>query len=484
MNGPRSCDAIVVGGGISGLVAAAYLAKARKSVMLFEARDQMGGLCATPNSMEGFSGSRAITMLYALDPLVVRDLGLSRRGLRFAGRELSLTGLRSDGRHIVISRNMHDTAATIAVHSRSDSEAWPRFRKELFDLGRQMRPLWWEAHSALPSGPAGQKIQHIARMGSAAWLDSWFESEALKATLCFDSIDAGLSSLEPGSALSLIWRAAQEMSGLQGAVLMPAGGIETLADGLVSILRDAECEMRTGSRVDRLIFDENRVVGVQLRSGETCFAPFVFCAAKSLGADSALPPGTFGFADASNRRSMPRTAEAVVSLILCNPPPIANALPVGRFVVAERLESYVSAEMHARAGDIGDELPLEFVIPTLSDASLAPPGQHILSVRVRPVPQNPTHGWPALQSPLAAQTLASLERLMPGLSRDVSRVEMLSPDDIGAEKSTTVSHMLMTGARRVSSPIGGLFFCGADAEPIPAISGRAARIAVASAVNT
>ena len=477
MSAPRSCDAIVIGGGTSGLIASAYLAKAGKKVLLLEAEDRLGGLCAAGNH-GGFSYARGAHTLYALDPFVVRDLKLARKGLRFAGQELALTGLRADGKHIVISRNVHDTAASIAVHSRRDAEAWPRFRKELFELGRVMRPLWWEARGTLPTGAAGRSIARIARMGAAAWLDSWFETESLKATLCFDSTAGGFSSLEPGSALSLVWRAAQEISGLQGAVAIPLGGVAALADALATAARDQGCELRTGARVDRLILDGNRVAGVQTQSGEACFAPLVFSAVDSARTIPALlPPGALGFAQALSRVAS-RTAEAMVVLTLRNAPQIAPS----RFVVAEKLETYASAEISA--GQIADELPLEFVIPTLGDASLAPPGQHILSALVRPVPCCPEGDWPVLRSKLAAQVVTCLERLTPNLSRDITHVDVFAPELVESRSTPSVSHMLTPTVRRVETAIGGLFVCGADAEPVSCISGRAARIAVTLAVGS
>ncbi|HEY2032104.1 MAG TPA: NAD(P)/FAD-dependent oxidoreductase [Rhizomicrobium sp.] len=485
MSGPESNDAIVIGGGTSGLVAAAYLAKTGKKVLLLEAKDKLGGLCAPGNLAEGFKIAAGAQTLYALDPVVVRELKLPKKGLRFASRELALTGLRSDGKHVVISGDVHDTASSIALHSQRDADTWPRFRKELFEMARAMRPLWWESQGAFPTGIEGQKIERLARMSSGAWLDSWFESDAIKATLCFDSTAGGHSVLEPGSALSLVWRAAQEMSGLQGAVAIPRGGLAALTEALIAAAQDAGCEIRSGVEVVRVILDGERAAGVQMRSGETCFAPLVFSAIGSFRLFSRLLlPGTLGIARTEASRRRPSVAQARVVMTLRRVPQISSdaILPASRFILAERLETYVAADLAARNGDLSDELPMEFVIPTTADASLAPPGQHILSARVRPVPRYPAEGWAALSTRLGGQVVASLERLVPGLSRDIAHIEISRPDLLENALPLNVPHMLTTAARRVETPIAGLFLCGADAEPVPAVSGRAARIAVASAL--
>ncbi len=98
------CDAIVIGGGIGGLAAAAYLRRAGGSVTLLEAADALGGAC------------RKAQALHALDPRLVSDLSLARRGLKFAARDLPTIGLRQDGRHLVLSRDPHAAARAIAVH--------------------------------------------------------------------------------------------------------------------------------------------------------------------------------------------------------------------------------------------------------------------------------------------------------------------------------------------------------------------------------
>lgn len=483
MSAYRTYDAIVIGGGTSGLIAAAYLGKAGKKVLVLEAQDKFGGRCAPANLGEGFLAARAAHALYALDPAVVRELKLARKGLRFEGRELALAGLRSDGKHIVIRREGYDTAASIAVHSAADAEAWPRFRKELFDLARAMRPLWWESNGALPSGDEKQKLEQIARMGAAAWLDVWFESEALKAALCFDATDAGLSVLEPGSALCLIWRASQELLGLQGAVAIPQGGLPALIAALVLATQEAGCELRTGMRVENLVLDGGRVAGVKIQSGETCFSSTVIAATPLSSA--LLPPVALGIA--RRRVAAKRTsslAQASLLVTLRNAPAFGGVAlpPASRFVLAEKPEVYASAEMAARDGQLGDELPMEVVVPTLCDTSLAPPGQHILSVIVQPVPRHPAEGWNALKTVLAAHVIGAIEKLAPGLSRAISNIEIFPPDDVDGEYSITVPHMLSRAAQRVETPIAGLFLCGADAEPVPAISGRAARIAAALAV--
>jgi phytoene dehydrogenase-like protein len=485
MSGPQTYDAIVVGGGVHGLVAASYLARANRTVLLLEAGDEFGGLCHMRSSTNG----APVHALQALDPLVIGQLRLARRGLRFAVRDMSLTGLHDDGRHINISRDIHETVASLAVHSQRDAQVWPRFRNELFTIARAMRSLWWEESGHVPDGSVRIKIDRIARMGAAAWLDSWFASNELKAALCFDATVGGHCVLEPGSALSLVWRTAQEMSGLQGAVAIPFGGAEALVKCLLAAAREKSCELRTASRVARVVTEGDRVAGVELGSGERCIAPIVMCAVPrrsvllELLSREIVPMAS---AATMIRMSAP-LAEARMTITLRSAPRFGGTAvkPTSRFIVAGKPEAYTVAALAAHARKIADELPMEFVLPTAADPALAPSGQHVLSILIRPVPRHCDDGWTTGKATLVKRVLATLQSFSSTIPRDTISVDVLTPDDLDTyDGGTTVEHILSTYKNRIETPVHGLFLCGGDAEPVPSVSGRAARLAAALAMKS
>jgi phytoene dehydrogenase-like protein len=489
----RAYDAVVIGAGVNGLVAASYLAKAGKRVLVVEMRNKLGGLCETAPLGEGFSVPIAAHALYALDPRLVKELKLARHGLKFALRDMPLVGLRPGGKHIVIGRDVHTTVRAIAIHSKADAQAWPRFRQELFALARALRPLWWEGAPAKPLASAeSKKLERLRRVSAASWLDSWFESDALKSTLAFDATAGRLSPFEPGSGLLLLWRAAQEMCGLQGAVAIPLGGPGALASSLVDAARGLGVEIQTGASAAKLLVQDEQAAGIVLTSGETVAASLTLSGLSRRRTLCELAPtGAAGLKTTTalcDVRTKPDQAKVVLAL---NALAAFNGIAVphaARFVVADRLESYAAAGSAARAGRLPDELAIEFVVPSAADPALAPSGQHIVSALVRPVPCEAAEGWDAMKVQLAAKVVAALETHASGLARHVGAAQVVTPADIADryrydDEGFDAARMLSDWNTRTMTPIGGLFLCGASAEPIGAVSGRAGRIAAGFALR-
>jgi phytoene dehydrogenase-like protein len=480
-----SYDAIVIGGGVSGLVAAAYLARRRKRVVLLEATDTLGGLCRNASLGDGVQIPFAAHALYALDPRLVKDLKLARHGLKFAAHDMALVALRNDGKHLVLSRGLRDTARSIALQSQSDAEAWPRFRGELFTLAQAMRPSWWNDQPLRLGSNQQATLERLSRTGASAWLDTLFESDVLKAALLFDATAQGLSPNEPGSALSLVWRAAQEMCGQQGAVAFPLGGPGALVDALALAARAAGADLRTRAPVVKLMVANGSIGGVELNN-EIISAPLVFSTLPVAETFALAPPAAAGFAHVRDlARARPRTSEAKVTFALRElPMPGGVAVPLAsRFIFAERSETLASAHRASALGHYTDEIAFEMILPSAVDPSLAPAGRHIVSALVRPLPWAPDGGWPRHKAELAARVAGVLDRHFPGLSQRIVAAEILTPDDLPPGEHASTTRMLSPWSERTETPIAGLMLCGASAEPVAAVSGRAARLAVAKALE-
>ena len=436
----KNPDAIVIGADLGGLAAAACLTKAGKQVLVLERS-------AAP--------AEPIGPVYALDPLLLSELRLPARGLRFVQRDLPLA-FTAVSQTISLGRNPHDAAKALGAISPADAAAWARFRRELYGLARQMRSWWW---SAMPDGAPASVLERakakalFARLsvtGADAFLAARFESEALIAALLFDASIGGLHVSEPGSALALVWRAAQEMAGLEGATSMPA------PDSLIWSLIKASggTDFRCCAEVTAILTSHGRVTGVRLKSGEEIEAA---CVLSSLG-----PAATMGLAGAGPA-DRARLGEARLLISLRE----KIAFPSVRLVLAERPDIYADAHEAARGGRLPAELPMEF-------AAAAPDR---IAVTLRPLP---VHLSQEDRVRLAARAVQALERQVPGAASLVKglRFSVSAPERAGLDR------LLAPPLARVQTKIGGLYLCGEEAEPVPSLSGRAARMAAALIVKS
>jgi phytoene dehydrogenase-like protein len=504
-------DAVIIGGGIGGLIAAAYLARGRARVLLLEAGERFGGSAETAAFATGFRAPLMSHMVYALDPRAVRELGLSRHGLEFAQADINAIALRPGGQHIVLPRQAFRARTAFAAHGDADGRAYPAFHRQRIAFARRLRPLWTESIGDSRAEEGGESISSIARrlqlpdregellddlsrLSAAAYLDRWFENDVLKAALALDVSPSGLSPHEQGSALVLIWRCAQASCGREAAVSQLRGGPGALVSALETAAREAGAELRRFVSVSSIIVKKRRAIGVALAGGEIIAASAVFSDLDSretlLGLVSAE---AIGFGTAASVPAPSQIAAAQIMLALAGPPPFAGLDRCdlnARLVIAERPEVAAEAKGAALAGLLPDELVIEAMIPTVADPSLAPAGSHVLSAVLPYMPALVAGGWEAKREALRKRAIAALESLAPGLKERIVGHAVVTPDDMrkrfggaSADSGSPMLRLLATCEARIRTPVAGLYLCGPSAEPMSVLSGRAGRLAAALALS-
>ena len=275
-------DIIVIGAGHNGLTTAALLAKAGRTVLALEGRDQVGGLAASEEFHPGYRTPGVLHDTSRVRPWVVEELGLRRHGLRFRPEPLPTLLPEREGDGILLFRDPDKAAEELSRRSMADAEGYREFRRfldrikpaflrlfdrpplELFDTG--LGDLARLGRTALSLRLLGKKdmmeVLRIAPMCVADWLNESFETDLLKAGLAAPALDgAWAAPWSPGTSATLLMTEA-----LTGAPV--EGGAPALIDALEKAARAQGVEIRCGAAVEEILLDNNGVSGVTLRGGE------------------------------------------------------------------------------------------------------------------------------------------------------------------------------------------------------------------------
>ncbi|MFQ5985421.1 MAG: phytoene desaturase family protein [Alphaproteobacteria bacterium] len=514
MSGGASFDAVVVGAGHNGLVCAAYLAKARRKVLVLEAADEVGGAAVSRAIHPGYTVSRCAHILHHLHPRVAADLGLARHGLSLTARDLATVALLPDGEHLLLSGDATATRDSLARFSPSDAERLPRFQARLSRLAAALRPFlartppevalddWSDRWELLRLGFAVRRLGRadmrelfrIIGINAADTLDEAFESDALKGVFAFDSVLGGfLGPRSPNSVFALLYRAAGETAGRRGALGHPKGGMGAVAGALAAAARSFGAELRTGAPVASIDVKDSKAVGVVLESGAEIAASAVVSNADPrrtffdlVGADHL----DTDFARRIGHIRMNGTA-AKVNLALGGLPDFNKLGPMmqeARLVVAPSVDFVERAFDDAKYGRVSAEPVMEITIPSLHDPTLAAPGGHVMSVIVQFAPYALSEGsWDERREAFGDRVVEALAGCASDLPGKILAREVLTPFDLEREFRLTGGHwhhgeLALDQAftlrpvprfARYRAPIDNLYLCGAGCHPGGGVMGAA-----------
>jgi phytoene dehydrogenase-like protein len=511
-----SFDAIVIGGGHNGLVAAALLAKSGWNVVVTEAAEDIGGAARTENFAPGFRVSSVAHILNRLHPEMVKALDLQRHGLEtVSGGGAPSTAITKDGAPLTM-RGAYGQALDGATAEQA--AAWAGLRALLFRQAEILKPFL----SKKPPVPGDMSLSEMSGLGMAALslkrlgkedmrdflrmflmnvtdvLDENIEDERLRGLLAFDAVlGSHLGPRSPTSLLGLYWRLAGELGGTSGAQLLPIGGMSAVTGAIERAARAAGVTIRTGMSVGRILVENGAAAGIEFSSGEEIRAGTVV---------SAINPRTTlvdlvgpRFLDTGLVRKLLNVRmkgdAAKLNLALDRVPELPGldkAAKRGRLLIAPSDGHVERAFNPAKYGAFSPEPVLEFTLPSLVDPSLAPAGACVLSAVVQYAPYALKGGWEAGKPSLLAAIMAQLEAHMPGIGKSVQHAELLTPVDIEQRYRMPGGHwhhgelqadqMLMSrpvaGWSGYDTPIAGLWLAGAGSHPGGGVSGAPALNAV------
>ena len=515
----EQCDALIIGGGHNGLVCAAYLAAGGLKVKVLERRHLVGGAAVTEEFHPGFRNSVAAYTVSLLNPKIIRDLELSRFGLRIVQRRLDNFLPSADGRYLCMGAEV--TRSEVAKFSSRDASRIEAYGQRLNRIADVLRALMLETppnlvqadwRAALPQLWRALRVgtrlcgleldmqRELLRLFATSagdYLDGWFESDPIKAVLGFDGIVGNYASpYMPGSAYVLLHHSCGEIHGRRGAWGHAIGGMGAISEAMARCAAARGVEIRLQCPVREVIIERGRAVGVITSAGEPMRAAAVISNLNpKLLYEQLLDPGLLPPAF-RQRMSQWRCGSGTFRLNValselpdfsCRPGRAVMDHHTAGIIIAPSLRYMEHAYFDARLHGCSKQPIIEMLIPSTLDDSLAPAGQHVASLFCQHVaPQLPDgQSWDAHRERVADLMIDTVNACAPNFTASVLARQIMSPLDLertfgliggdifhGAmQLDQMYSARPMLGHADYRGPLPGLYMCGAGTHPGGGVSG-------------
>ncbi|HEY7857422.1 MAG TPA: NAD(P)/FAD-dependent oxidoreductase [Candidatus Nanopelagicales bacterium] len=461
-------DAIVVGGGHNGLVAAAYLAKTGARTVVLEGRHKTGGAATTdspwPDAPE-FKVTRLSYVMSLMPPTILQDLQLERFGYKVFPMGPYYGAFPEGGSILIDDGDPKRTYDEFAKWSKRDADAMGKYNAWLSgmadvlgplllqvppkigsqrpaDLAATVRLAW--AHRGLDVRTIGD-VTRLMTMSIGDLLDDWFESPQVKGALSVNGvIGTWAGPYEPGTAYVMAHHSIGDVGdGQLGSWGYAEGGQGAVADAIRRSAESVGAEVRTHAKVAGLIVENGRVLGAVLDNGDELRAPVVV---------TSLHPKT-AFLDHIPREELPadfvtdierwKTRSGVVKINLAlSELPSFTADPghnqqdhhTGSIDMAPSMEFIERAFQEAREGKASTAPFSDTVIPSTMDKTLCPEGTHVMSMFSQYVP----HDWnlePHTEEleAYADRLIALYDDVAPGFAKSILHRDILGPHQLEQE---------------------------------------------------
>jgi phytoene dehydrogenase-like protein len=512
-------DVIVIGGGHNGLVNAAYLAKAGKKVVVLERRHVLGGAAVTEEIIPGFLFSECSYVVSLLRPEIIRELDLPRHGLEILPLDGTFSPMPS-GDYLWRVNDHAKSIRDIRRHSRLDAEAYDEFSKMMTPMCRFVKPLL----SMVPPDPTTlnpkdlkqlhfliQRFRELSSderytlvqlmtMSSADFLDQWFETDVLKATMSASGIiGTFLGIRSPGTAYVLLHHYMGEIDGAFRSWGFSRGGTGAISNAIADAAREVGVEIRTKAPVGKILVKNGRACGVALQDGEELTANIVSSSVDPhLTFEKFLEPSELpaDFLEGVRRYKF-RGSSGKVNLALdalpnfkCLPGPGAHLR--GAVSISPSMEYMERAYDDAKYGHYSRRPYIDIVIPSVTDPSVAPPGKHVLSCFVQYAPYKLAEGtWDDQKEAFGENVINTIAEYAPNIKDIILGRQILTPLDLEREFGLTQGNIFqgelsleqlfflrpVAGWAYYRTPIHNLYMCGSATHPGGGIMGANGRIA-------
>lgn len=512
-------DAIIIGGGHNGLIAAGYLAKAGKKVLVLEKRYLVGGASVTEEIFPGFKYTVFSYVVSLLRPDIVRDLRLSQHGLTILPLESTLTPL-PNGDYLYRDGDHYRTLRDIARHSPNDAAAYDDYGRSMYFMAKAVKYIL----SMVPPDPTGYNprdwlslldmarhflnlpqeqlylLAKLMTMSAADFLEQWFESDPLKGTMSASGIiGTYLGPRSPGTAYVLLHHYMGEIDGAFRAWGFAKGGTGGIATAIARAAESFGAEIRVNAPVAQVIVKGNHAVGVALENGDELYADMVVSSLdpkltflklvdpNQLPADLVQDIRAFNTRGSSGKVNLALDALPELACMPGNGRHLAGAISISPSV------AYIEqAYDEAKYGEFSKRPYIDCILPSVIDPHMAPPGKHVMSCFVQYAPYDLNGGWSdAKREAFGDAVIDTLSQYMPNLKEIILHRQVLTPLDIENSIGLSQGNIFQgelslsqlfflrpaAGWAKYRTPIKGYWQCGSGTHPGGGIMGAPGQLA-------
>jgi len=368
----------------------------------------------------------------------------------------------------------------------------PKELMKLLFLGRRFQ--------GLTSEDKYNQVQ-LMTMSAIDFLDQWFETDVLKATMSASGIiGTFLGVRSPGTAYVLLHHYMGEIDGAFRSWGFARGGTGAISNAIADAAREAGVEIRTQAAIARIIVKNGKAKGVVLASGDEIYADIISSSVDPrLTFVKMIEKGNLpdDFLEEINRYKF-RGSSGKVNLAL-DALPNFKAMPGpgahlrGAISISPSVEYMERAYDDAKYGNFSRRPYIDMVIPTLTDPSIAPPGKHILScfVQYAPYKLRPGLNWDDQKQAFGDNVINTIAEYAPNIKDIILHKQVITPLDLEREWGLSEGNIFqgelsleqlfflrpVPGYAQFRTPIKNLYMCGSATHPGGGIMGGPGRLA-------
>lgn len=513
----KQYDAIVIGAGHNGLVAASYLAKAGFGVCLLERYHTVGGAAITEEIAPGYQLSIGSYVLSLFPRSILDDLNAWEHGIELIKRNPRFYMPFPDGRSLIAWEDEDRFLEEIAKFSRKDAENYPRYDAFVEEAARVMdkfilrQPPSWAEVAAEFKTPEQAAVFQRMFLGSAADIaEYFFESPQMQAVaVAFGLIGTFRGPRDAGTAYVKLYHSMGNVTGKRGQWAYVKGAMGAVTRALACVAQSLGVEIRTTCEVEQVVIRDGRATGVVTTSGEEISAKIVLSNADPKRSYMVL----------IDRAELPDDFVRAVETIQIDSPVMKMNIAVeelphfvglaregreqrlaqtGGIFIGPSIDYLQRAYEDARNGRPSDYPLMSVHMQSAVDPSVAPSGKHTVSIFTQYFPYTLAEGtWDERRDEIADHVIKRFSEYAPNFPDAIVARQVLGPLDIEARFGLTGGHIFqgelvpeqafdlrpIAGSKTYEGPIRGFYLCGSGAWPGGCVMGAPGHNAAQEAIS-